>query len=370
MGKRELLIIVAFVVVGAVAYQFTAPPPAPGQTGFSLSGLMREFRREMRGDPGSATRTHTASLPAPASLAEVRVSGVTGRVEVQAEERADISYELRVTSNGPDDAAAAALADRTVLQLDDLGATLALSVSYPREARQRTALTLRLPKRLAARLEGGGGSEGIAVTGLRAVYLENVTGDVRVRDTGAVTGSHRNGRLEVSDVASASLTLVSSRADLKGVRGSVTLNARGGECQVTGAGGPVEVEQSNSDLQITQAASTVRVSGSNGSVVVDSPGGEVTIDVRRAEVEVIVAAAVRITARTTDEPLRLTLGDTAALELDAIATEDGKVSFDGVPVSAEGDTRTSRLARTIGAAGGARVALRNQRGEIVIRKAK
>ena len=30
MGKRELLLVLVFVIVGAVVYQATAPPPEPG----------------------------------------------------------------------------------------------------------------------------------------------------------------------------------------------------------------------------------------------------------------------------------------------------------------------------------------------------
>ena len=37
MGKRELLLIFCFVIVGVVIYQATARPPAPGERGLSLS---------------------------------------------------------------------------------------------------------------------------------------------------------------------------------------------------------------------------------------------------------------------------------------------------------------------------------------------
>ena len=47
MGKRELLLVVGFVIVGVVVYQVTAPPPAPGERGFSLGAVDRG------GAPGS-----------------------------------------------------------------------------------------------------------------------------------------------------------------------------------------------------------------------------------------------------------------------------------------------------------------------------
>ena len=41
MGKRELLLIFCFVIVGVVVYQATARPPAPGERGLSLSPFDR-----------------------------------------------------------------------------------------------------------------------------------------------------------------------------------------------------------------------------------------------------------------------------------------------------------------------------------------
>ena len=46
MGKRELLLIVCFVIVGAGVYQVTAPEPGPGQRGFSFSRFLEAARRE------------------------------------------------------------------------------------------------------------------------------------------------------------------------------------------------------------------------------------------------------------------------------------------------------------------------------------
>ncbi len=46
MGKRELLLVAAFVIVGALVYQLTAPPPGPGERSFSLSQLIGNIRRE------------------------------------------------------------------------------------------------------------------------------------------------------------------------------------------------------------------------------------------------------------------------------------------------------------------------------------
>jgi hypothetical protein len=61
MGRRELLIALAFVVVGIVAYQFSAPPAKTAQ-GFSLSKLFTTARQHMQSDRAQATYTQKGTF--------------------------------------------------------------------------------------------------------------------------------------------------------------------------------------------------------------------------------------------------------------------------------------------------------------------
>ena len=45
MGKRELLLVVGFLLAGAIVYQATAPPPAPGERSFSWTQVVEHFRK-------------------------------------------------------------------------------------------------------------------------------------------------------------------------------------------------------------------------------------------------------------------------------------------------------------------------------------
>ena len=45
MGKRELLLVLGFAVVGTVIYQLTARPAAEGARHFSLSAIVDHVRR-------------------------------------------------------------------------------------------------------------------------------------------------------------------------------------------------------------------------------------------------------------------------------------------------------------------------------------
>src|SRR5262249_58003991 len=98
MGKRELVLVAGFVLLGIAVYQFTAPPPPPGTEGFSFGRLLRNIRREVKGprETASADSSQTVAVPASTSmlrLSVVRMSDVT----ITGEDRNDIAASLHVT---------------------------------------------------------------------------------------------------------------------------------------------------------------------------------------------------------------------------------------------------------------------------------
>src|SRR5262245_50962791 len=117
MGKRELLIIAAFVVMGIVAYQISAAPATDGRRRFSLATLMDRFREETSGRRASATVTTEGTVPLDPAVTEARISSVA-RVTVRGEARQDIGYTLLVESYGPDEGTARQNASRTTLSTD------------------------------------------------------------------------------------------------------------------------------------------------------------------------------------------------------------------------------------------------------------
>lgn len=367
MGKRELLIIVAFVAIGAVAFELTAPP-APEGRGFSLSRWWQSARRGMRGNNFLASNTETGEIPLTPAVTELRVSGLNRGIHIVGEEdRKTISYELHVESNGPDQATATEYAKRSTLKQDDLGSSLALSVSNPVAGTQWNALVLRVPARLTVRTDGSGAE----ISGVTSVDLQQVQGTVAVRSvSGAVTGSHRNGDLTITDVGSVDLSLSSSRAKISGVAKSLMLSGRNGRCEIAQSHGPVEIDEQTMDTRVNEAAGPVRVSGTGGRTTITSPHQEVKVDCRRAEVEVLLDAPVPVTLLSTDETMRLTLEGPPAITLDAVASEGGKIQLEDLEIpitSADGEYRCSRA---FGGASAPKVMLRSARGNVVIRKAK
>src|SRR5258708_29854323 len=74
MGKRELVLIVVFVVLGIGVYEVTAPPPPPGSEGVSFSGIFRNIRRTIHGSRDSASADSAQTVPVDANVKELRVN--------------------------------------------------------------------------------------------------------------------------------------------------------------------------------------------------------------------------------------------------------------------------------------------------------
>jgi hypothetical protein len=365
MGKRELIIVLGFVVAGVVVYQLTAPPLKEGERGFSLSRIFSGIRKEMTANSASATIAKTGTLPVRPGVTEVRLSAARSvPLTIIGERRQDIGYEMSVESTGPDEATAREYAGRATITDDDLGEAQKLSIHFPQEGQQTAQLTLRVPSGLLIRLENAGR---VRISDVRAVSLRNLAGGTTISNvSGAVSGSHRSGELTVTSVGSVDLALSASRARFSEISGAIQLTARSGECTISKSSGAVEVEMMNGvECTITEHAGPVRVSGETGSLRVALPSKDLMVDVRRMRVEVTLAAAIPLTVITTDEPLKLTLAGPPGITIDAAATDGGTIRASDFALEPTRQDRESRLGAPVGG-GGPRVVLRNIRADIVI----
>jgi hypothetical protein len=364
MGKRELLIIAGFVVVGVIVFQFTAAP-ATGTSSFSFSNIFNEARREMRGNPGRATVTHSATIQVDEAMRELRILRVGRDVLVVGEARKDIEYTLTVSSNGPDDATAKSYVDRTTFERDDVADSLVLRVNYPSEATQETSLVIKVPARLAVRVEN---SNGVTMNGVAAAHIEAARGAVALTDiAGPVTGMHQDGNVTITGAASVKMRLTRLRSRLEGVSGDQVLDVRDGECSVIEPAGAVEIDSQRAEVTLARPKGTVIVRGSDGRVTIDSPAGDTRVDMRRAEVEVTLAGRAPVTILTSDQTARLIIRDSAAFNLDAVAT-GAKIQATDLNLTPEISGDDMKLTHTFGTGGSARVTVRNSRGDIVVRK--
>ena len=233
MGKRELLLVAAFILVGAGVYQVTAPPRDPSRPRWSVGGIVESIRREVRGNQAQATAKIPSTIPAPPSVRELRIKVGSVNVVIVGEERDDIQAELDVTSNAYDEAEAERTAKATKLKVDASGPMITVSVDFPREGRQRADLTLKIPARLELRIEKN--SE-LTVTNAAAVTVTGRGDTTLTGIPGPVNATQRGSTITLTDIGSLKLTTMSgAEAKLSDVKGDVTLSLQGGELHADSA---------------------------------------------------------------------------------------------------------------------------------------
>jgi len=361
MGKRELLLIVAFAIAGVVAYQVAAPPAKPGQ-GFSFSQLWDRMRRGMRGNNASAEWTSQQTLAVADTVRELRIRDVRGGVRLIGESRSDIALEFRVQSSGPDPAEALTLAKAAKLNADLQEDAVILVVQYPEGVRQVANVVAHVPRRLAARIDG---SSRLEAADLAALQVTNASGETHVSGIGGlVSGDFRSGTLDIKDAGEIDLTITNARTLINGVRGTSRLDLRGGRCSITGSHGPAEIDsRQGTTIEVQENAGSVRIGGNGGRVQVTAPESEIRLDMRRTDVSVELRHDVPMSLNTTDARIELSLGTSPGIQLDAMAT-DGTIKAADWQLTPGVHDKDSRLEHAFGH--GPRVSVRTQHGDILI----
>ena len=378
MGKRELLLVAAFFLVGAAVYQFTAPPRDPNRPRWSVGGIVESIRREVRGNQAQATAKIPSTIPAPHSVRELRIMVGSVNVAVVGEEREDIEAELDVTSNAYDEAEAERTAKATRLKVDEAGPVITVSVDFPREGRQRASLSLKVPARLALRVEK---NNELTVTNVAAVTVTG-RGDTTLSGIpGSVQATQRGSAITLSDIGALKLTTLSgAEAKLSDVKGDVTLSLQGGELHAEALAGSLEIESRNCDITLEKLEKVRhgRINAVNGELVIRGIQTELRIDGRDADIRVEQAAPAPLSIYNEgNETVELTL-PAGGLKIDA-RTIDGRLTVDealsktvkvetsGSEGGESGSAREEQSVSAVVAGGGPLITIRAQDGDISIR---
>lgn len=376
MGKRELLLIVAFVIVGAVVYQATAPPPGADDRGFSLSRLIDAARREIRGNRASAELTTTSTQTLSPDVTELRLLGYLAEADVIGEDRPDIATSLRIRSNAYDEVEAKRYAQESTLVVDRAGQSLSLRVKYPQgrqSGRQWGYLTVKVPSRLRVRTEGIGKS---VISGVAGVEMTNSRSDATITHiAGRVTFNHRGGTVSIEDVESLKFTGRGTELKVRGVRGDTSiLFEQGGELNASGLSGAVDVESRNADLTLSgleAARGPIRVNVNGGSMKLEGLKTDTRIDGRNAELEIAVSRAAPIAIYSDGDDVLLT-PPAAGYRLDAVVV-DGRIAPEalvtslGLERSGATEPREVRASGSVGG-GGPTITVRATRGDLTLRE--
>jgi len=369
------VLVVGFVLLGVVVYQFTAPPPPPGSEGFSVGGLIRHIRRAVKGPRESAAADSAQTLAVPAGISTLRLNvGRVSDVTVTGEDRDDVSASLHVTARGYDQAEAGAAAKAPKVRLETsveaVTVSLDLTSAPPIQGPQpppMLSLTLLVPKRLTLRAEPHIGR--FIVANVAGAEIMSSRGETRVSHlTKDLRLTHAGGALDISDVSALKLTARSSRGTVKEVAGPVSIDAVSGALALAGLTGPVEIEGRNTDFTFDADARLepeLRINLTGGHLRVGGLRVATRIDGRNSEINVVLDAPVPVTiynvgAITVTAP-------PGGYDLDASATEGRITSEDGTITAAPSDGSDARASAKI-RGGGPPLTLRTTRGTIEILK--
>jgi hypothetical protein len=372
MGKRELVLVLAFVAAGAILYRFTAPP-APAGPSSSFGGVFGHISRAIRGRPVHASVDSTRSDPVDASVTELRVKVPSVDLTVVGEDRADVATTMTVDSDGVDEAEAQRLAKATTLKVDRAGAGLSFGIDFPEDGAQRAALAIRVPRRFVVRVEEKRGK--LDVQHVAGVDAKGNRGDSRVSDVdGEVALTHRGASLHISGAGSLRLTATGTNADVSGIRGSASIEISGSEIDLSDIHGPADVRSRNSDIRLRDAGALrppLRLDVQSGRLDLNQLQTETRIDGRDTEIRVTMARAVPLTVSNSNDTLTLLPPLRDGFTLDAVAT-DASLRIDdggapGIDVAKTADDHEQRAAGAV-RGGGPVITLRNTDGDITIRK--
>jgi hypothetical protein len=373
MGKRELVLIAVFVVLGFCVYQLTAPPPLPGSEGVSIGGIFRNMRRGIGGARESASADSTQTAPVDAAVKELRVNIVRpGDLTVAGEDRADIAAELHIAARGYDQAEARAAADATKLKIERVGDAMVVTLdssavrALPRNNNvAQMVILLKVPRRLAMRMDPHSGR--LIVSHVASGEITGSRGETRISGvSGRLVLTHSGGALELEDLGSLKLNARNSRGTVKNVSGPLAVDSIGGDLTLTVIVGPLEIEARNTDLKIDDIdglKAPLRINSSGGEIIVRGLRTDARLDGRNNVIEVTLAAPAPVTIYNLGD-IRVT-APPGGYVLDAVATEGHLSMDDGDLKAPEGsDPHITGAVR----GGGPTLTLRSTRGGITVRK--
>ena len=375
MGKRELVLVALFVVMGVAVYQFRAEPPPPGSEGVSLGGIMQKLKREVQGSRETATASTSQSRAVDASVKLVRLNlprpnGLT----ITGSDANEISVTMQVTARGFSQAEAKAAADAARITIEPAADAMAIATAWPVRHNNdsgfisEATITVALPKRLQVRLEPHSGR--LTITAVAGVEVMGQRGETRIATiAGHVVLTHTGGRLDVDSAPSLKLTARNSNAKLRAIAGAVAMETTGAEIEIEDVAGPIEIESRNTEVVFDAARllkPPFRYNGTGGRLRVSGLRTESRLDGRNVEFDIALGAPAPVTIYSTGEDIRV-IAPPGGYLLDAVATEGEIASEDSSITATPRESPDARASAKI-RGGGPPLTLRATRARIDIRK--
>ena len=170
MGKRELLLISGFAVIGLLVYQLTMP--ATADTGGGFGAWWARVRSHVAQNWVEQHYERKDEVKVPAAVRTVAVQLDRASVTILGEARDTLAVDLSGVVYGGDEEMAKALEQQITVGVTTDGPLMKLALTLPKRddlaRRPRVQLTLRVPARLGIELRLGGGELDVTNVALAA----------------------------------------------------------------------------------------------------------------------------------------------------------------------------------------------------------
>ncbi len=362
MGKRELLLVVVFVVLGVGVYQVTAPAAPADSPGFSLERLFQFARAHFQGPRERRTVTRTATLAPGAGVSVVDLGDIRGTVIVEGSDRADILVTLESGLAGLDAADLDAQEKALGLDLTAKDETATVGVRLAEQMRRpRHELRVSVPRRLRVRLGGRGVAEVRDVAGLQLVeYRGELTTD---GITGPITGDVREARIEFGEGASIQIRAENARIRAESPA-TVDVDGERGSIEIVDPQGPVTLKTDYARMNVRGTGGPVTVTGEGGVITLREVAHPLTMKAERLTVDAELQVPVATVIEIEDDTVEVTLPREGGVQLEA-SIEDGTLRVPTGLTPVKSDRKESVTAAVGG--GGPLVKVTVNRGELRIR---
>jgi hypothetical protein len=320
MGKRELLLLVVFVVLGVSVYQVSAPAAPADAPGFSLSRLLQMAKAHFHGPQVRRTVTRTVTVTVPAGIDTLDLGEIRGVVSVEGTDRSEVSVRLEAMLGGMDDADVDRQEKAVQLEIDNDGATATLNLHHQEEGpRPRYDVRVEMPRRLKARLAGRGTAE---VNGIAGLELDEYRGELTVEAvSGPITGDIRDTRAEFGAGAILDLDTRNGRIRADGPA-KVDLRSNRGSVDIVDPKGAVAIKTDFCRMDIRGSGGPITITGEGGTIDLRDVAHPLTIEADRLTVSAELAIAVATTIVVSDDTVDVTLPRQGGVQLEA-SIEDG-----------------------------------------------
>ncbi|HTV00805.1 MAG TPA: hypothetical protein VMF13_09720 [Luteitalea sp.] len=321
MGKRELLLVVVFVVLGIGVYQVTAPAAPADAPGFSIERMVNFAKAHFNGARARRTITRTVTQTLPAGVAIVGIDPMRGNVVVEGSDRPDVEVRLEAGLAGMDDADLDRQAKQLEVTLVTEGDAARVRIAFQGEGRRpKYDIHLALPRHLKVELSGRATAE---VRDVAGIHLAGYSGELRTEAiAGPITGDARELSSEFGEDATIDLKLREGRLRAESPR-ELKVDCERTTIEVVDAAGPLTFQEDYCRMNIRGTGGPIKVTGDGG-----------TIDLRQVEHPLTIEAD-RLTVNaelTTPQPTTIAVeDDTVEVEL----PRDGGVMLEARAVDAE-----------------------------------